>query len=153
MFMILATAGAACSKRSGREATSSPAPASSWTPEAPPVVTEPTPTPTATALMLLRPKSGDDEFQAAIVVLQSADVTTEVATALVNGDHRLFAIRGPVVEAPGVAGDWRTLPKGAYVVTIAGTSAEAGSRYQQRFQLLAHAYAAKYNPLLLSRLQ
>ena len=120
-----------------------------------PVAVEPTatPRPSATLEAVMRPKLSDEDFDAAITALQAADVATDVATAVTNGDHRLLGILGAVLEAPGVEGDRRMLPAGAYVVAVPGTGPEAGSRYQQRFQMLARAYAAKYNPLLLSRLK
>jgi len=145
-LMILALVAGGCRR---------PKQASSPGPEVQPVAVEPsaTPTPSATALALMHPKLSDEDFQAAIAALQAADVASDVATAVTNGDHRLFGIQGAVLEAPGVEGDRRMLPKGAYVVGVAGTGAEAGSKYQQRFQLLARAYVTKYNPLLLSRLK
>ena len=105
------------------------------------------------ATLLLRPKVTDEDFQAAITALESASPEADAAAAVASGDHRLFAIQGAVLEAPGVRGDWRALPRGAYVVAVAGTSATAGSKYQQRFQLLARAYVATYNPALLTKLK
>jgi hypothetical protein len=105
------------------------------------------------ARALVKAKLTDDDFQAAIAALEAADPAADVEAALARGDHRVYAIQGELLEAPGVTGDWRALPKGAYVVTVPGTNAAAGSKYQLRFQMLARAYAAKYNPLLLSRLK
>ncbi|SRR6266581_2417115 len=114
----------------------------------------PTPAPqgSATTTALLRPKASDEDFMQAIATLESADVNADVELALKSGDHRLFGIRGSVLEAPGVQGDRRLLPQGAYVVVVTGTSDVPGTKYQQRFQMLARIYAGKYNPALLSRL-
>lgn len=106
----------------------------------------------ATVAALLAVKSSDEDFQQAIATLQSADVNADVEAALGAGDHRVFGIRGDVLEAPGVEGDRRALPGGAHLVAVAGTSGTPGTKFQQRFQMLARVYVGKYNSLLLSRL-
>jgi hypothetical protein len=110
------------------------------------------PSPGVTVEMLLRSKISDEDYMQAITVLESANVNGDVELAIKNGDHRLLGIREAVLEAPGVQGDWRNLPQGAHVVTVAGTSSSPGTKYQQRFQMLSRRYAAKYNALLLASL-
>jgi hypothetical protein len=112
-----------------------------------------TPEPSATAVMLVKAKISDEDFMKAIATLESANVNADVELAVKNGDHRLFGLRGAVVEAPGVEGDRQNLPKGCRIVAVAGTSDNPGTKYQQRFQMLTRIYAAKYNPLLLSRVR
>jgi hypothetical protein len=112
-----------------------------------------TPAPSATAEMLLKAKFSDEDFMKAIATLESANVNADVEMAVKNGDHRLFGLRGAVLEAPGVEGDRQNLPKGCRIVAVAGTSDNPGTKYQQRFQMLTRIYAAKYNPLLLSRVR
>jgi hypothetical protein len=108
--------------------------------------------PSATTAALLAAKSSDEDFQQAVATLEAADVNADVEAALKAGDRRLFGIRADMLEAPGVEGDRRALPGGAYLVAVAGTSGTPGTRFQQRFQMLARLYAARYNALLLSRL-
>ena len=112
-----------------------------------------TPEPSVTAVMLLKPKISDEDYMKAIATLEAANVNADVEQAVKNGDHRLFGLRGAVLEAPGVVGDRQNLPKGCRVVAVAGTSDNPGTKYQQRFQMLTRIYAAKYNPLLLSRVR
>ena len=112
-----------------------------------------TPEPSVTAVMLVKAKLTDDDYMKAIAILEAADVNADVAQAVKSGDRRLFGLRGAVVEAPGVEGDRERLPKGCRIVAVAGTSDSPGSKYQQRFQMLTRIYAAKYNPLLLSKVR
>ncbi|HXB57392.1 MAG TPA: hypothetical protein VN461_21705 [Vicinamibacteria bacterium] len=112
-----------------------------------------TPEPSVTAAMLMKAKLMDEDYMKAIAILEAADVNADVEQAVKSGDHRLFGLRGSVLEAPGVEGDRQNLPKGCRVVAVAGTSDNPGTKYQQRFQMLTRLYAAKYNPLLLSRVR
>jgi hypothetical protein len=112
-----------------------------------------TPEPSATAAMLLKPKISDEDYMKAIATLEAANVNADVEQAVKSGDHRLFGLRGAVLDAPGVEGDRQNLPKGCRVVAVAGTSDNPGTKYQQRFQVLTRIYLAKYNPLLLSKVR
>jgi hypothetical protein len=157
-FLAASLVLAACSGTGGQPAERPATPPGS-TAAAPAVPASPAATGSADdtgspgAALLLRPKVTDEEFQAAITALESANPEADAAAAMASGDHRLFAVQGAVLEAPGVHGDWRALPRGAYVVAVAGTSATAGSKYQQRFQMLVRNYVAKYNPALLAKLK
>ncbi len=112
-----------------------------------------TPEPSVTAAMLLKPKISDEDYMKAIATLEAANVNADVEQAVKSGDHRLFGLRGAVLDAPGVEGDRQNLPKGCRVVAVAGTSDNPGTKYQQRFQVLTRIYLAKYNPLLLSKVR
>jgi hypothetical protein len=112
-----------------------------------------TPEPSVTAVMLLKPKISDEDYMKAITILEAANVNADVEQAVKSGDRRLFGLRGAVLEAPGVEGNRQNLPQGCRVVAVAGTSDNPGTKYQQRFQMLTRIYAAKYNPLLLSKVR
>lgn len=142
--VVVAGSTAACSGKAGPE-RERPKPGEGASPAA---ATQAS----ATVAALLAAKSSDEDFQQAIAALESADVSADVEAALKAGDHRVFGIRADVLEAPGVEGDRRALPGGAYLVAVAGTSGAPGTKFQQRFQMLARVYVGKYNSLLLSRL-
>jgi hypothetical protein len=86
--------------------------------------------------------------------LSRLDAATELKLAIVSGDWRFLGVVGYVVVAPGVDFNDPLYPQHpGDMRVIEGTSDAQVGEAGKRFNLVAGAYAERYNRLLLERLR
>ena len=86
--------------------------------------------------------------------LSRLDAATELQASIARDDWRFLGVLGYVLVAPGVEFDDPLYPKSpADVRVIEGTSDMMVGEAGKRFNMVAGAYAERYNRLLLERLR
>jgi hypothetical protein len=96
-------------------------------------------------------KFKDEEFIAAISVLESANGATDASADIATAERRVLGIRqqGGWTQLPGISVAREKLPDTVRVVRIQGIIEGTSNPHAMRYQMLAVKYAKDYNGTMI----
>jgi hypothetical protein len=100
---------------------------------------------------LTSPKFRDEEFIAAIAVLETANGTTDASADIATAERRVFGIRQPGgwMQLPGISIPREKLPDTVRVIPIQGILEGTSNPHAMRYQNFALKYAKDYNATMI----
>jgi len=96
-------------------------------------------------------KFKDEEFIAAISVLENANGATDASADIATAERRVLGIRQPGgwTQLPGISVPREKLPDTVRVVRIQGIIEGTSNPHAMRYQMLAVKYAKEYNGTMI----